>query len=255
MTGRQGSLERLSHRWEGMLGRVIRASSSSRFAQRGRRFGRRRFFNFRHRRVLIGLSVVLVFLLSRTILATIFCSPLIITTGGDGRRRVASGRCDTVLKTDRSVESSMGQTARLRATHDSQLWRTRMRPVNIAQGGIVLPRVITAPKEKRQSRTGDVAALGFTYTMHNGVSSACISSGSGGAGGCHSRSLPFSLLAAACLPSFAFAFSARASRRFSRGVSLSPDEAAPSAGERAGEAEEDDGGVEVPGGASSTGMT
>lgn len=87
--------------------------------------------------------------------------------------------------------------------------------------------------------------------MHNGVSSACISSGSGGAGGCHSRSLPFFLLAAACLPSFAFAFSARASRRFSRGVILSPDDGV---GERAGEAD-DDGGVEVPGAVSSTGMT
>ena len=87
--------------------------------------------------------------------------------------------------------------------------------------------------------------------MHNGVSSACISAGSGGAGGCHSRSLPSFLLAAAdCLPSFAFAFSARASRRFSRGVSLSPEDCV---GERAGEADEE-GGVEVPGGASSTGM-
>lgn len=148
MTGRQCSLERLSHRWEGVLGRVVRASSSSRFARRGRRFGRRRFFNFRHRRVLIGASVVLLFLLVRAILIAIFCFSLIITGGGDCRRRSASRRCNAVLRTERSVKSSLCPRARLLVTYDSQLWRTRVRPVNVAQGGIVFPRVVTAIARK-----------------------------------------------------------------------------------------------------------
>jgi hypothetical protein len=74
---------------------VVRASSSSRFARRGRRFGRRGVFNFRHRRVL----VVLLFLVLRASLVAIFCFSLIVAGGGDCRWRVASRRCDAVLKT------------------------------------------------------------------------------------------------------------------------------------------------------------
>ena len=78
---------------------VVRASSSSRFARRGGGFGGRGGFNFRHRRVLVGPSVVLLFLVLRASLVAIFCFSLIVAGGGDCRWRVASRRCDAVLKT------------------------------------------------------------------------------------------------------------------------------------------------------------
>lgn len=58
---------------------------------------------------------------------------------------------------DRTGQSSMPMSpeARLLATYDSQLWRTRVRSVNVAQGGIVFPRVITVIARKGASVSHD----------------------------------------------------------------------------------------------------
>lgn len=124
MIGRQGPFQRLSHRREGVVCRVVRASSSSRFARRGRRFGRRRFFDSRHRRILFSPFAVLLFLVFRAILVNMFWSSLVITGGGNCRRRIASRRCNAVLKSDRSVQyahksnSSVAGNLRLAALAD-----------------------------------------------------------------------------------------------------------------------------------------